>query len=107
MRKACLCKVCGRLGNGPGDVHELRLLNRSIRWAPQGLRCEADPRRAEQRQRDMADFRWGTQLVGGDMCSGLVHPGYKRRRAMRRQGIWSRVDAEAPAPRGARQLFEH
>ena len=36
MSKAFLCKVCGRLGNGPGDVQELRLLNRVIRWTPPG-----------------------------------------------------------------------
>ena len=37
MGKAFLCKVVGRLGNGPGDVQELRLLNRVVRWTPQGL----------------------------------------------------------------------
>ena len=37
----------GRLGPGPQDDNEGRVLNRVIRWTPCGLECEAYPRQAE------------------------------------------------------------
>ena len=40
-------KLRGRLGHGPDDLREIRLLNRVIRLDDSGLRYEADPRHAE------------------------------------------------------------
>ena len=40
-------KLRGRVGEGPKDCKELRLLNRILRVVPQGLRYEADPRHQE------------------------------------------------------------
>eukprot|EP00969_Alexandrium_andersonii_P326046 14406552-Alexandrium_andersonii.AAC.1 len=34
MTEAFLCKVEGRLGGDSGDLKEVRLLNRIIRWTP-------------------------------------------------------------------------
>ena len=62
----------GRLGNGAGDVQEVRLLNRVIRWTPQGLLYEADPRHAEQLARDLE--RFGEETVR----SPLTRPGLRR-----------------------------
>jgi hypothetical protein len=42
-----LLKELGRLGGGPGEQRELRVLNRILRWTPAGLKYEADPRHAE------------------------------------------------------------
>ena len=47
MAECFLTKVVGRLGGGAGEVRELRILNRVVRWAADGLRYEADPRHAE------------------------------------------------------------
>eukprot|EP00969_Alexandrium_andersonii_P196224 8669162-Alexandrium_andersonii.AAC.1 len=44
----------GRLGNGPRDLQEVKLLNLVVRRAPVVLRYEADPRRAEQLLRDLS-----------------------------------------------------
>eukprot|EP00969_Alexandrium_andersonii_P262420 11601406-Alexandrium_andersonii.AAC.1 len=53
MEERTMCKVEGKLGGGPRDLHEVRLLSRIIRWTKEGLKCEADPRRAEQLLRDL------------------------------------------------------
>eukprot|EP00969_Alexandrium_andersonii_P289004 12774124-Alexandrium_andersonii.AAC.1 len=53
MDEKFMCEVGGRLGGGPSDLQEVRLLNRIIRWTPDGLLYEADPRRAEQLLRDL------------------------------------------------------
>jgi len=42
-----------RLGPGPKDTKESKMLNRIVRWTPVGLEYEADPRQAEQLIRDM------------------------------------------------------
>ncbi len=47
MHKRFLLKELGRLGGGKGELRELRVLNRVIRWTPTGLKYEADPRHAE------------------------------------------------------------
>jgi hypothetical protein len=47
MHERFLLKELGRLGGSPGELRELRVLNRVIRWTPAGLRYEADPRHAE------------------------------------------------------------
>ena len=72
MEKAFLCKVGGRLGNGVGDVQEVRLLNRVIRWTPEGLLYEADPRHVEQLVRDLE--RMGEEAARTPLSS----PGFKR-----------------------------
>eukprot|EP00969_Alexandrium_andersonii_P124416 5498224-Alexandrium_andersonii.AAC.1 len=53
MTESFLCKVEGRLGGDAGDLTEVRLLNRIIRWAPSGVKYEAGPRHAEQLVRDL------------------------------------------------------
>eukprot|EP00969_Alexandrium_andersonii_P104891 4627550-Alexandrium_andersonii.AAC.1 len=66
-----MCKTEGRLGGGAADLQEAKLLSRVIRWAPDGLLYEADPRRAEQLLRDLRKFE----------CSGvrgISYPGYRR-----------------------------
>jgi hypothetical protein len=47
MHERFLLKELGRLGGGQGELRELRVLNRIIRWTPAGLKYEADPRHAE------------------------------------------------------------
>jgi hypothetical protein len=47
MHERFLLKELGRLGGGPGELRELRVLNRVIRWTTSGLKYEADPRHAE------------------------------------------------------------
>jgi hypothetical protein len=47
MHARFLLKELGRLGGGQGELRELRVLNRVIRWTPAGLKYEADPRHAE------------------------------------------------------------
>jgi hypothetical protein len=47
MHEHFLLKELGRLGGGPGELRELRVLNRILRWTPAGLKYEADPRHAE------------------------------------------------------------
>eukprot|EP00969_Alexandrium_andersonii_P247977 10958164-Alexandrium_andersonii.AAC.1 len=56
MDEKFMCKVEGRLGEGPSDLQEVKLLNRIVRWTPDGLLYEADPRRAEQLLRDLRKF---------------------------------------------------
>eukprot|EP00969_Alexandrium_andersonii_P309359 13671247-Alexandrium_andersonii.AAC.1 len=53
MEERFMCKVEGRLGGGPQDLQEVRLLSRIIRWTREGLRYEVDPRHAEQLLRDL------------------------------------------------------
>jgi hypothetical protein len=42
-----------RLGPGPGDAKEARVLNRLVRWTAHGVEYEADPRQAERLLRDL------------------------------------------------------
>ena len=42
-----LTKEVGTLGDGAGEVPELRILNRVVRWCSDGLRYEADPRHVD------------------------------------------------------------
>ena len=86
MEAEFLCKVEGRLGGGAADLQEARLLNRVIRWTPEGLRYEADPRHAEQLARDVA-------LFGGEEKRPLTYPGFRR----------EPDDEEAARPLGAEQ----
>eukprot|EP00969_Alexandrium_andersonii_P029453 1285688-Alexandrium_andersonii.AAC.1 len=48
-----MCEIEGRLGGGPKDLQEVKLLGRIARRAPDELLYEADPRRAEQLFRDL------------------------------------------------------
>ena len=47
MHKSFLIKVVGRLGGDAGDLKEIRVLNRVLRWLPGGVSYEADPRHVE------------------------------------------------------------
>jgi hypothetical protein len=47
MHERFLLKELGRLGGAQGELKELRVLNRIIRWTPSGLKYEADPRHGE------------------------------------------------------------
>ena len=47
MEKRFLVKVIGKLGGDAGDDRELRILNRILRWSPEGIMYEADPRHGE------------------------------------------------------------
>ena len=53
MKEAFLCKVEGRLGDGPGDLQEIRILNRVVTWCKWGIQYEADPRHAEILMREL------------------------------------------------------
>ena len=48
MKERYELTVGGRLGPGPNDDKEATVLNRVIRWTPQGLEYEADPRQVEK-----------------------------------------------------------
>eukprot|EP00969_Alexandrium_andersonii_P354821 15443049-Alexandrium_andersonii.AAC.1 len=48
MNEKFKCKVEGRLGGEAKDLQEVKLLSRILRWAPEGVLYEADPRHAEQ-----------------------------------------------------------
>ena len=47
MQKSFECKMKGRLGLGANDCKEMRVLNRIVRIADNGILYEADPRHAE------------------------------------------------------------
>ena len=47
LAKCFECKLKGRLGLGPKDEKEMRVLNRIVRVSPEGLSYEADPRHCE------------------------------------------------------------
>mgnify|MGYP002810434541 CR=1 FL=1 len=47
MQERFLIKLMGLLGGDEDDCKELCILNRVLRWAPEGIRYEADPRHAE------------------------------------------------------------
>jgi len=56
-----------RLGPGPLDTKEAKMLNRIIRWTPEGIEYEADPRQSEQLIRDL----------GMSGCKPVGTPGVK------------------------------
>ncbi|MDE0779072.1 MAG: hypothetical protein OSB43_22550, partial [Nocardioides sp.] len=59
----------GRLGPGRSDSKEILVLNRAIRWTPNGLEYEADPRQQER-------FLEGLSLGAAD-CRSAATPGLK------------------------------
>ena len=61
------CKFKGRLGHGPDDLKEMRVLNRIVRVTDSGLRYEADPRHAEMLARALTL----------ENCRHMVTPGVK------------------------------
>eukprot|EP00969_Alexandrium_andersonii_P100461 4432008-Alexandrium_andersonii.AAC.1 len=71
MNEKFMCKVEGRLGEGSLDLREVKLLNRVIRWTPDGYLYEADPRHAEQLLRDLRK----SEPSG---VRGISYPGYRR-----------------------------
>jgi hypothetical protein len=40
------CEIKGRLGSSPCDDKEMHILNRIVRWTPEGVTYEADQRRS-------------------------------------------------------------
>eukprot|EP00969_Alexandrium_andersonii_P242732 10722373-Alexandrium_andersonii.AAC.1 len=74
MEERFLRKVEGHLDGGPGGLGEVQLLNHIIRWAPSGLRREADPCHAEQFLRDLAVPDWGTTQLSHLGSSGGSRP---------------------------------
>ena len=73
-------KEAARLGPAPGDDKEATVLNRVVRWTPQGLEMEADPRQSEKLLRDLK--------FNGDGVKAAASPGV---RATREQ-----LDGDAP-----------
>ena len=61
--------VGGRLGPGPKDDKEARVLNRIIRWTDRGLEYEADPRQVEKLLEELD--------LEGEGVKGVVTPGIK------------------------------
>ena len=61
--------VGGRLGPGPRDDKEATVLNRVIRWTPQGLEYEADPRQVEKLLQELE--------LDGEGVKGVVTPGLR------------------------------
>ena len=59
------CNFKGRLGHGPDDVKETRVLNRIVRITDSGLLYEADPRHAEMLAR----------APSLETCKAMVTPG--------------------------------
>ena len=53
LEKLYELKEAARLGPGPEDDKEATVLNRVVRWTPEGLEMEADPRQAEKLLRDL------------------------------------------------------
>ena len=52
MEESFLIKIVGKLGPDADDLKEIRILNRILRWLPEGIQYEADPRHAEILARD-------------------------------------------------------
>ena len=67
LKEAYGLEESARLGPGKDDDKEARMLNRVIRWTPEGLEYEEDPRLHEQIASDLG-------LVG---CKGVGTPGVK------------------------------
>ena len=87
MHERFLLKELGRLGGDQGELRELRVLNRIVRWTPLGLKYEADPRHGEILVRGVA----GAQ-------SALSAPGTPSK-------DFESPDAEAALPPATASLF--
>ena len=64
MKTSFLVKIIGLLGGDAADLKEIRVLNRVLRWTPEGILLEADPRHQEI-------------LVASSTGSPLLTPGIK------------------------------
>ena len=62
LEKTYELKEGARLGPGPTDDKESRMLNRIVRWTEEGIEYEADPRQSEQLVRDLGMS--GSKSVG-------------------------------------------
>ena len=60
-------KIRGRLGEGPDETKEIRILNRIVRIMPNGISYEADPRHAELL----------VKSLGLGECKPVMTPGVK------------------------------
>ena len=69
MRKKYELTVGGRLGPAATDDKEATVLNRVIRWTPEGIEYEADPRQVERLLEELN--------LEGDGVKGVVTPGVK------------------------------
>ena len=83
MTKSFECKLKGRLGTGPDDCKEMRVLNRIVRISDKGVLYEADPRHAEMLVKAF-------NLEG---AKGVVTPGVKT--VVDQDVDPAKVDAEA------------
>jgi hypothetical protein len=73
-------KEAARLGPAPEDDKEATVLNRVVRWTPQGLEMEADPRQCEKLLRDLR--------LDGEGVKAAASPGTKATR--------EQLDSDAP-----------
>ena len=78
----------GRLGPGDEDAKELTVLNRVLRYTPQGFEYEADPRQAEK-------LLEGLRLDSG--CNGAATPGLKP--------LIEQLEKDMPLPTGGHTEF--
>ena len=76
-------KEAQRLGPGPQDHKEAIVLNRVVRWTPEGLEYEADPRQGEKLLRDLQ--------LDGEGVKDAATPGVKATR--------EQLDADLPLER--------
>ena len=68
MGESFLTKEVGTLGCGASEVSELRVLNRVARWSSDGLRYEADPRRADVLRRGVGGAARALSTPGTSGC---------------------------------------
>ena len=64
MHESFLIKVVGRLGGDAGDLSEIRVLNRVLRWLPGGISYEADPRHVELLVQDFPPTAGSVKTAG-------------------------------------------
>ena len=84
MRGWYALKVRGMLGGGLMDDKEIVILNRRLRWGPEGVEYEADPKHSE---RLCAEFGLGAESRGLD--GGSSARASSRRRRWRGGGVGS------------------
>ncbi len=77
LEKLYELKEAHRLGPGPADDKEATVLNRVVRWTPEGLEYEADPRQGEKLLRDLK--------LDGEGVKAAASPGVKATREQHEQ----------------------
>jgi hypothetical protein len=75
-------KARGRLGSSKKDCKEIRILNRIVRWTPEGVTCEADQRHVEILVKEM----------GLCTASSVATPGVKERAGEHEKGSSQELD---------------